>query len=167
MRVELDRQALTDAIRWQHEREPFSGVIDVRECGEVVFAGAFGMARRGECIPNTLGARFAIASGTKTLTSIAVLELVDAGCVALGTRLVDCLDVPLPHIDVGVMLHHLLCHGAGVPDYFDEAVMDGYEVLWRERPMYGMRASRGFLPLFGHLPMRAASGTAWGFSSAG
>ena len=167
MRVELDRQALTDAIRRQHEREPFSGVIDVRERGEVVFAAAFGLAQRGERVPNTLDTRFAIASGTKTLTSIAVLQLVDSGRVALGTRLVDCLDAPLPHIAPEVTLHHLLCHCAGIPDYFDEAVMDDYEALWRERPMYGMRVPRDFLSLFAHLPMKAAPGTAWAYNNAG
>jgi len=165
--VTLDRQVLTDAIRRQHEREPFSGVIDVREGGEGVFAEAFGLAQRAERIPNTLGTRFAIASGTKTLTSIAVLQLVDAGRVALDTRLVDCLDVPLPHIDPEVTIHHLLCHAAGVPDYFDEAVMDDYEALWRDRPMYGMRSPRDFLPLFAHLPMQATPGTTWAYNNAG
>jgi CubicO group peptidase (beta-lactamase class C family) len=57
----------------------FQGVIDVREGGEVVFEEAFGLAQRAERIPNTLGTRFAIASGTKTLTSIAVWQLVDGG----------------------------------------------------------------------------------------
>ena len=165
--VTIDRQALTDAIRRQHEREPFSGVIDVRERGEVVFAEAFGLAQRAERIPNALGTRFAIASGTKTLTSIAIAQLVDAGRVALDTPLVDCLDEPLPTIDRDVTLHHLLCHAAGVPDYFDEAVMDDYEDLWRERPMYRMRSPSDFLPLFAHLPMKAAPDTTWAYSNAG
>ncbi len=167
MHVTIDRQALTDAIRRQHEREPFSGVIDVRERGEVVFAEAFGLAQRAERIPNALGTRFAIASGTKTLTSIAIAQLVDAGRVALDTPLVDCLDEPLPTIDRDVTLHHLLCHAAGVPDYFDEAVMDDYEDLWRERPMYRMRSPSDFLPLFAHLPMKAAPDTTWAYSNAG
>ncbi|TVR97203.1 MAG: class A beta-lactamase-related serine hydrolase [Trueperaceae bacterium] len=163
----LDRQALTDAITMQHSRGPFSGVIDVRERGETVFAEAFGMAQRAERIPNTLGTRFAIASGTKTLTSVAVLQLVDAGRVGLDTRLVDCVDVPLPNVAPEVTLHHLLSHGAGIPDYFDEAVMDDYEALWRERPMYGMRAPSDFLPLFVHQPMKAAPGTTWAYNNAG
>ena len=163
----IDRQALTEAIRQQHERAPFSGVIDVRERGEIVFAEAFGLAQRAERIPNWVGTRFAIASGTKTLTSIAVLQLVDAGRVALDTRLVDCVDAPLPQIDRDVTLHHLLCHAAGVPDYFDEAVMDDYEALWRDRPMYAFRAPRDFLPLFAHLPMKAAPGTRWAYNNAG
>ena len=167
VRMPLDRQALADATWQQHEREPFSGVIEVRERGEVVFAEAFGMAQRAERIPNRLGTRFAIASGTKTLTSIAVCQLVERGLVTFDTRLADCLAMPLPHLDPAVTLHHLLSHSAGVPDYFDEAVMDDYEALWRERPMYGFRAPGDFLPLFSHLPMKAAPGTTWAYNNAG
>jgi len=163
----LDRQALTDAIARQHEREPFSGVVSVRERGEVVVEQGFGLAHRAERIPNTPATRFGIASGTKTLTSIAVAQLVEQGRLAFDTRLAACLDVPLPGFDPGVTLHHLLTHSAGIPDYFDEAVMDDYEALWRERPMYAFRTPSDFLPLFAHLPMKAAPGTAWAYNNAG
>lgn len=163
----LDRRALTDAIQRQHQREPFSGVIDVRERGQVVLSEAFGWAQRAERIPNTPLTRFAIASGTKTLTSIAVLQLVDRGLVTLDTRLGDCLATPLPHLDPAVTLHDLLCHGAGVPDYFDEAVTDDFEALWRERPMYRFTTPADFLPLFVHLPMRAEPRTVWAYNNAG
>lgn len=163
----LDQQTLTDAVRLQHEREPFSGVVSVRERGEVVFERAFGLAHRAERIPNTPATRFGIASGTKTLTAIAVAQLVDQGRLAFEARLADCVDVPLPAFDPGVTLHHLLTHSAGIPDYFDEAVMDDYEALWRERPMYRFRTPSDFLPLFAHLPMKAAPGTTWAYNNAG
>ncbi|MFO7547210.1 MAG: serine hydrolase domain-containing protein [Trueperaceae bacterium] len=163
----LDRRALTDAIRLQHEREPFSGVVSVRERGEVVFEQAFGLAHRAERIPNTPATRFGIASGTKTLTAIAVAQLVEQGRLAFDARLADCVDAPLPAFDPDVTLHHLLTHSAGIPDYFDEAVMDDYEALWRERPMYRFRTPSDFLPLFAHLPMKAAPGTTWAYNNAG
>ena len=163
----FDRHVLTDAIARQHEREPFSGVVSVRERGDVVVEQGFGLAHRAERIPNTPATRFAIASGTKTLTAIAVAQLVERGRIAFDTRLAACLDVPLPRFDPSVTLHHLLTHSGGIPDYFDEAVMDDYEALWRERPMYGFRAPRDFLPLFAHLPMKAAPGTAWAYNNAG
>lgn len=163
----LDRGALEDAITLQHEREPFSGVVSVREGGAVVFERAFGLAHRAERIPNTVGTRFAIASGTKTLTAIAVAQLVEQGRLAFDARLADCVDAPLPAFDPGVTLHHLLTHSGGIPDYFDEAVMRDYEALWRERPMYRFRTPSDFLPLFAHLPMKAAPGTAWAYSNAG
>ncbi len=163
----LDRRALVDAIERQHAREPFSGVISVREHGEVVLEKAFGLAHRAEGIPNTVATRFGIASGTKTLTAIAVARLVEQGRLDFDARLVDCVDVALPGIDPEVTLHHLLTHSAGIPDYFDEAVMDDYEELWRERPMYGFRTPSDFVPLFAHLPMKAAPGSAWTYNNAG
>lgn len=163
----LDRRPLADAIAVQHEREPFSGVVSVRERGEVVFEQGFGLAHRAERIPNTPATRFGIASGTKTLTAIAVAQLVEQGRLAFDARLAGCVDAPLPAFDPGVTLHDLLTHSAGIPDYFDEAVMDDYEVLWRERPMYRFRTPSDFLPLFAHLPMKAAPGTAWAYNNAG
>ena len=163
----LERRALTDAIALQHERQPFAGVISVRERDEVVFEQGFGLAHRAECVPNTPATRFAIASGTKTLTAIAVAQLVEQGLLAFDVRLAECLDAPPPGFDPDVTLHHLLTHSGGIPDYFDEGVMDDYEALWRVRPMYAFRTPSDFLPLFAHLPMKAAPGTAWAYNNAG
>ncbi len=163
----VDRRALIDAIAVQHELEPFSGAILVRERGEVVVAAAYGLAHRAERIPNAVGTRFGIASGTKTLTSIAVAQLVEQGRLAFDVPIAGCVDAPLPGIDPSVTLHQLLTHSAGVPDYFDEVVMDDYEALWRERPMYAFRTPSDFLPLFAHLPMKTAPGTTWAYNNAG
>lgn len=163
----LDPRALEGAITRQHERQPFAGVVSVRERGEVVFERAFGLAHRAERIPNTTATRFGIASGTKTLTAIAVAQLVEGGRLAFDAPLADCIDAALPGFDPGVTLHHLLTHSGGIPDYFDEAVMDDYEALWRERPMYRFRTPSDFLPLFAQLPMKAAPGTTWAYNNAG
>jgi CubicO group peptidase (beta-lactamase class C family) len=165
--LSLDRRALLEAIARQDARAPFSGVVSVREHGELVVEAAYGLAHRGEGIPNTVGTRFGIASGTKTLTAIAVARLVDQGRLAFEARLADCVDVALPGLHPDVTLHQLLTHTAGIPDYFDEAVMDDYEALWRERPMYRFRSPSDFLPLFAHLPMKAAPGTTWAYNNAG
>jgi CubicO group peptidase (beta-lactamase class C family) len=165
--VTLERRALVDTIARQHERAPFSGVISVREHGEVVLEAAYGLAHRAERIPNTVGTRFGIASGTKTLTALAVALLVERGRLDFDARLAGCVAMPLPGIDPEVTLHQLLTHSAGVPDYFDEAVTDDYEALWRERPMYGFRTPSDFLPLFTHLPTKAAPGTTWAYNNAG
>ena len=41
------------------------------------------------------------------------------------------LDIDLKSIDPGVTVKQLLNHTSGVPDYFDESVMDDYEALWK------------------------------------
>lgn len=163
----INVSALEDAITQQHKRSPFSGVIFVREQGQVIFARGYGMANRAEQIPNTVDTRLGIASGAKTFTSVAICQLVERGQVTFDTRLKDCLNIPLPQFDPNVTLHHLLTHSSGIPDYFDEAVMDDYEALWKERPMYAFRTPGDFLPLFANGTMKFKPGEQWAYNNAG
>jgi CubicO group peptidase (beta-lactamase class C family) len=163
----IDRKTLQDAIAQQHQQNPFSGVIFLREGDEIIFAQGFGMANRAEQIPNTVHTRFGTASGAKTFTSAAICQLVEKGLVTFDTLLKDCLDIPLPQFDPEITLHHLLTHSSGIPDYFDEAVMDDYEALWRDRPMYAFRTPQDFLPLFTGGKMQFKPGERWAYNNAG
>ncbi len=162
----IDRQALEDAISQQHERQPFSGVIFVRDAGETILARGFGFANKAEQIPNSLETRFGMASGGKTFTGVAICQLVERGLAAFETPLKDCLETPLS-LDPAVTLHHLLTHTSGIPDYFDESVSDDYAAVWRDRPMYAFRQPADYLPLFAHLPMQFKPGEGWAYSNAG
>ena len=163
----LNLTALEDAIASQHERQPFSGVISVRQGGQTVFARAYGYANLAEQVPNTVETRFGIASGGKTFTSVAVCQLVERGLATFDTPLRDCTGGLLPRFDPGVTLHHLLTHSSGIPDYFDESVQDDYEALWRERPMYSFRRPADFLPLFADMPMQFKPGERWAYNNSG
>jgi CubicO group peptidase (beta-lactamase class C family) len=165
--MSISARILEDAITIQHRRSPFSGVVSVREQDEVIFNHAFGFANMAEQFPNTPYTRFGMASGAKTFTSVAVCQLVERGLISFNARLKDCLDVPLPHFDPAVTVHHLLSHSSGIPDYFDEAVMDDYEALWRERPMYTLRTPMDFLPLFSGEAMKSKPGARWVYNNAG
>jgi len=146
---------------------PFSGVVLVQAQGEAVFAKGYGWANRAEAMPNTINTRFAMASGCKTFTSVAVCQLVDQGLLAFETRLKDCLEIAFPAFDPQITVHHLLTHSAGIPDYFDEEVMNDYAALWHERPIYTMRTPHDFLPMFQHEPMKFAPGERFAYSNAG
>ena len=52
----------------------FSGVVRIDRGDEVVVDKAYGFAHRGYEIPNETDTRFAIASGVKGLTALAVVE---------------------------------------------------------------------------------------------
>lgn len=54
----------------------------------------FGLAHRAEGLRNVPATRFAIASGTKTLTAITVAELVERGRIACEMPLADCKPMP-------------------------------------------------------------------------
>ncbi|MEO6087204.1 MAG: serine hydrolase domain-containing protein, partial [Umezawaea sp.] len=98
----------------------FHGVVHVSRGGEVEFAKAYGLAHRGHGIANTVDTRFAIASGTKGLTALAVMGLVERGTLGLGATAREVLGDDLPLIRDDVTVEHLLAHRSGIGDYFDE-----------------------------------------------
>ena len=86
------RQAVDDAA----ERTGFSGVVRVDRSGEPELPAAYGFADRAHGVPNTVETQFAIASGTKGLTALAVMRLVERGTLALGTTARSLLGDDLP-----------------------------------------------------------------------
>ena len=66
---------LHHAIAAEAERTAFSGVVRVDRGAETLVAQAFGLADRGREVPNTVGTRFALASGAKGFTALVVMFL--------------------------------------------------------------------------------------------
>lgn len=137
----------------------FSGSYLVAHQHEVVMERQQGYANRSERLPNRDTTRFGIASGCKLFTAIAICQLVEQGKLSFTSTLSECLTIDFPQFDPSVTVEQLLTHTSGIPDYFDESVMDDFEDLWRVRPMYHMRQSRDFLPMFQDEPMRHDGGT--------
>ncbi|MEE8292299.1 MAG: serine hydrolase domain-containing protein [Candidatus Tectomicrobia bacterium] len=163
----MDAARIAAAIVAQDQTSPFSGVVLIQEHGQTVFGQGYGFANRAESIPNTLHTRFGMASGCKIFTGIAICQLVEKGLLAFDARLKDCLDIVFPAFAPNITVHHLLTHSSGIPDYFDEEVMEDYEALWHHRPMYNIRTPRDFLPLFQHERMKFAPGEQFSYSNAG
>ena len=63
----------------------FSGVVRVSTAGEIERAAAHGLADRRLEIPNRLDTQFAIASGSKGMTALTVVSLIDQGALDLST----------------------------------------------------------------------------------
>jgi CubicO group peptidase (beta-lactamase class C family) len=98
----------------------FSGVVRIDHGGQVEVAKAYGLAHRGYGIPNEIGTRFALASGSKGLTALAVVSLFEGGALELSTTARSLLGDDLPLIDDRVTVEHLLSHRSGIGDYLDE-----------------------------------------------
>ena len=94
----------------------FSGVVRVDDD-----AVAYGMANRAAGVANTFATRFAIASGTKPLTALTVVSLIEDGVLELTTPARSLLGPDLPLVDDGVTVEHLLAHRSGIGDYIDES----------------------------------------------
>ncbi|MEU6663322.1 serine hydrolase domain-containing protein [Streptomyces sp. NPDC046821] len=82
--------------------------VAVAERGEVVLAGAYGLADIAAGTPATPGTPYALASVTKPLTAVAV-------CVAADAGLID-LDAPGP---LGATPRQLLRHRGGLGAHYD------------------------------------------------
>ena len=85
-----------------------------------MLAQAYGMADRRHGIANTIDTRFAIASGAKGLTALAVVSLIEDGLLGLETTARSVLGADLPLIGADVTVEHLLSHRSGIGDYLDE-----------------------------------------------
>ena len=81
---------------------------------------AYGLAHRGFEIANTVDTQFAIASGTKGLTAVAVASLIEDGSLDLSTTARTVLGQDLPLVGDDVTVEHLLSHRSGIGDYLDE-----------------------------------------------
>jgi CubicO group peptidase (beta-lactamase class C family) len=119
-------QSLEMAVDEVAERTAFSGVVRVDRSGGIELVRAYGLADRGHAIPNTVDTRFPIASGSKGLTALAVVSLIEDGSLDLSTTARSMLGRDLPLIHDGVTIEHLLSHRSGIGDYLDEAA--GHEI---------------------------------------
>jgi CubicO group peptidase (beta-lactamase class C family) len=113
----VDLEAAIDRLA---DETGFSGVVRVDGVGGVALARAYGLAHRGLRIPNAIETQFAIASGSKGLTALTVISLVEDGSLELSTTARSILGADLPLIDDGVTVEHLLGHRSGIGDYLDE-----------------------------------------------
>ena len=112
----IDDAAVDIAVR----KESFTGVATVDVGDERCYERVAGYAHRALELPPTASTRFAIASGGKTFTALAVLRLIEQGLLTLETPVRGILGPDLPLIDDAVTVEHLLTHTSGIGDYMDE-----------------------------------------------
>ncbi len=151
---------------WNSEND-FSGIISVVIEDKPLFEKAYGYANRSDELLNAINTRFAIASGTKIFTGLAVCQLVEQGLLTFDTLLKDCVDIHFPNYDPGITIHHLLTHSSGITSYFEEDINPDYEALWQDIPMYTVRSPRDFLPLFQNKTMKFLPGERYEYNDGG
>jgi CubicO group peptidase (beta-lactamase class C family) len=144
-------ESLQDAIDGVAERTGFSGVVRLDRAGDTEICSAYGVADRAHGIPNTVQTQFATASGTKGLTALAVLSLVERGALELGTTARSLLGRDLPLIADDVTIEHLLAHRSGIGDYLDEDTLDDITDHVLSVPVHTLESTEQFVPVLdGH-----------------
>jgi CubicO group peptidase (beta-lactamase class C family) len=97
----------------------FSGAVLIARNGRPVFTAAYGLADRVTQTPNTAETKFRIGSMNKMFTAVAVMQLVQAGKIALADPIGRYLtDYPNPDVASKVTIEHLLSHTGGTGDIF-------------------------------------------------
>ena len=159
--------AWADAIDSLAGESGFAGVVAVDRGGEIEFAQAYGLAHRALQMPNTLGTRFAIASGTKGLTALTVVSLISEGALRLSTAARSVLGQDLPLIGGDVTVEHLLAHRSGIGDYLDEE--SGHEVTdyVLTVPAQELAATEQYLAVLGGHPAKFRAGERFSYSNGG
>jgi CubicO group peptidase (beta-lactamase class C family) len=167
MKLEQQEQ-LNQTIGQEALAAGFSGAVQVARHGQIIAGTAYGYANRAEERVNQLNTRFGIASGSKLFTAIAVCQLVDQGKLLFTSKVLEVLqELEFPLFNPEITVHQLLTHSSGIPDYFDEEVMEDFAALWKDTPMYTLRRLRDFLPLFAAQPMKFTPGERFHYNNAG
>lgn len=145
----------------------FRGVIYVIQDSKVITEYVSGFADLANEIPNTIETKFASASAGKVFVATAVLQLIEQGKLGFEDTLGKLLDIDLHDIDSNVTVEQLLNHTSGVPDYFDESIMNEYEELWFDYPNYKIRHNNDLFPLFLNKPMMYPRGQKFQYNNSG
>lgn len=140
----LDAQAALDDVAAFADaastKDAFAGALLIAQGDQVLLQGAWGLADRATGARNMLDTRFRLGSMNKMLTSVAILQLAQAGKVSLDGTLGDYLTA-YPNADMRrATVRQLLSHRAGAGDIF------GPEF---DRERERLRTHADYLALFG------------------
>jgi CubicO group peptidase (beta-lactamase class C family) len=159
--------ALADEVDRIATETEFSGVVRVDRGDRVEIAKAYGLAHRGYAIPNEVGTRFAIASGTKGWTALTVVSLVAEGVLELSTTARSVLGPDLPLVREEVTIEHLLSHRAGIGDYFDEDLEYDLTDYVMPVPVHELAATEQYLAVLDGHPTKFAPGERFAYCNGG
>ena len=145
----------------------FSGVVRVDRGDVTEIAKAYGLAHRGHEIANQIDTRFAIASGTKGLTALTVVSLIEDGLLELSTTARSLLGRDLLLIGDEVTVEHLLAHRSGIGDYLDEESDIDVDDYLMPVPVHELATSEDYLAALDGHPPKFASGERFSYCNSG
>jgi CubicO group peptidase (beta-lactamase class C family) len=159
-----DLESELDAIA---SAESFSGVVRVERPGRPLLEKAYGLADKGHGIPNRIETQFGIASGTKSLTALTIVSLIEEGRLELSTTARSLLGDDLPLIADDVTIEHLLSHRSGIGDYLDEEVELDYDAYLMPVPAQELATTEQYLPILDGHATRFPAGERFGYCNGG
>lgn len=168
--LDLDSQRMTpieESIDQIASEKGFSGVVRVDRGDDVEFAKAYGLAHRGYQFANAIDTQFAIASGTKGLTALTVMSLIEDGTFDMTTTARSLLGNDLPLIDDRVTVEQLLAHRSGIGDYLDEEVQKNAIDYVLTVPVTELTTTERYLRVLDGYPSKFAPNEKFSYSNSG
>ena len=157
--TELVRR-LTDSVDSLTKSGQFSGVVLLARNGAPVFQRAYGLADRERGVANNSETAFNLGSINKIFTQIAILQLRDAGKLALDSTLATYWpDYPNSEVARRVTIRQLLRHTSGIGGTIFDPPVGGKR--------NDIRTLRDYLPLFVSRPLDFEPGSRNAYSNAG
>ena len=143
----------------------FNGAILVVDRGRTVYERAFGLANMELGAPNTTTTRFEIASMTKSMTAIAIMQLVQEGRVRLDAKVSDYLPFYPRENGARISVEQLLNHTSGIRQDigFGDDPSPGPEVVAAINA--DLLSNDSLVTLIARRPLRFEPGTSYGYSS--
>lgn len=142
LRNEILARSIERYLDEQEAAGRFSGAVLVAHQDVPILVSARGFAIQPGVLPNRTDTKFNLASVTKMLTAIAVIQLVAAGSLDLHTPIAS-YHPGLPHAGE-ITVHQLLTHTAGFDRYWNDAYrasrsdlrsIDAYLKMFAETPL--------------------------------
>jgi CubicO group peptidase (beta-lactamase class C family) len=158
---------LEDSVDRIAEETGFSGVVRLDRDGQVDLLKAYGLAHRGLGAPIRVDTRFGLASGTKGLTAVTVMSLIEEGLIDLTTTARALLGEDLLLIDEDVTVEHLLAHRSGIGDYFDEEVDRPITDHVLPVPVHELDATEQYLRVLDGYPAKFRPGERFSYCNSG
>lgn len=162
-RMRLDAENIDAAAA----EDDFSGVVTLDIGDDRVFERAYGWAHRGYGARNTPGTQFAIASGSKGFTALAIMCLVERDSLQLAAPVRQILGSDLPLIDDAVTIEQLLGHTSGIGDYIDEDADGDITDYVLTVPSHTLTTAEAFLPLLDGFAQKFPPGERFGYCNSG
>jgi CubicO group peptidase (beta-lactamase class C family) len=145
----------------------FSGVVRVDGRDGIEVVRAYGLADRAHAVPNEPDTQFGIASGTKGLTALVVMCLVEEGALSLSTPARSVLGADLPLVDERVTVEHLLAHRSGIGDYLDEELDLDFSEYLLPVPAQQLATTEAYLEVLDGHPQKFPPGERFAYCNSG
>jgi CubicO group peptidase (beta-lactamase class C family) len=156
-----NQQAVNDSIKtYIASLKDFNGTILVAHNDSIISKKSNGYANLEFKIPNTTQTLFNIASITKLMTAIGILQLQDSGLIDINKPVGYYLDdYPNQHDRDSEAIHQLLSHTSGVPPIYSDKLLNS--------PKNTFKKIQDFLPLIVNDSLAFKPGTEYAYSGGG